>query len=79
MNAILKAYRQMLGITQEEMANKLGLLRASYSHRECGRVEFTQEEMQAITNIFKEHIPEITLDEIFFTKQVIKLKTIANK
>lgn len=48
----VKGYRAMLGLTQEEMANKLGLSRASYTNKETNK-NFTQSEKLALESIFK--------------------------
>lgn len=62
----VKGYRSMLGISQQEMADKLGLKRFAYWTRESGRVEFTDGEKTKIKEIFQAIKPNITIDEIFF-------------
>ena len=55
----LYALRKENGITQEEMANKLGISRGRYSTKERGNAEFTQDEMFEIRNIFNRNIEDI--------------------
>ncbi|WP_238884440.1 helix-turn-helix transcriptional regulator [Clostridium sp. YIM B02551] len=75
MNKKLVAYRKMIDITQQEMAIKLGICLTTYNHKETGKKEFSQKEMVSITDIIKEKIPDITMDDIFFNNLVITLKT----
>ena len=57
----LYALRKDNGITQEEMANKLGISRVSYGKKERGSSEFTQDEMFEISKIFNRTINDIFL------------------
>jgi putative transcriptional regulator len=75
MNTKLVAYRKMLNINQSEMAQKIGCSYVSYSKKETGKVQFSQNEMIAVINALKEKIPEVTMDEIFFIKGVGRLLT----
>lgn len=75
MNAKLVAYRKLLKMNQKSFAEKIGISLVSYSHKETGKTEFTQTEMITITNIVKEKIPDITMDDIFFNNKVSKLVT----
>ncbi|MDO6353565.1 helix-turn-helix domain-containing protein [Caloramator sp. CAR-1] len=77
MNKKLIAYRNMLRLTQADMAKLLNITQTSYSFKENGKVPFKQDEMIKITKFFKEKIPEITMDEIFFEEEVNKLKTLS--
>lgn len=74
-NTALKAYRNLIGLSQTKMANKLGICLTSYNQKERGSKEFSHKEMISIMNILKKEIPELTADEIFFTDEVINLKT----
>lgn len=65
----------MLKLNQKTLAQKIGISSVSYSHKERGKIDFTQKEMVAITNIIKEKIPDIKMDDIFFTNSVSKLVT----
>lgn len=75
MNAKLVAYRKMLKINQKTMAKKIGCSYVSYSQKETGKTGFTQKEMITITNVIKQRIPDITMDDIFFNNEVGKLLT----
>ena len=62
----IKGYRNMLGLSQKEMAAKLDISINAYRNKENGKVDFRDSEKI----IFKEMIiplfPETTLEEIFF-------------
>ncbi|WP_034438077.1 helix-turn-helix transcriptional regulator [Clostridium ihumii] len=73
MNNKLIAYRKLLNITQLEMSKKLGVSLTTYNHKETGKKDFNQTEMFYITQILKEKVPQITMDEIFFKKNISKL------
>lgn len=75
MNTKLVAYRKMLQMNQKSFAEKIGISLVSYSNKETGKTEFTQNEMITITNIIKEKIPNITMDDIFFDNKVSILVT----
>ncbi|EPY2273183.1 helix-turn-helix transcriptional regulator [Clostridium sporogenes] len=75
MNTKLVAYRKMLQMNQKSFAEKIGISLVSYSNKETGKTEFTQNEMITITNIIKEKIPNITMDDIFFDNRVSILVT----
>lgn len=49
----VKGFRAMLGLTQEELANKLGMERSVYNRKESAQ-NFTQAEKIALEHIFKE-------------------------
>lgn len=66
MNKKLIAYRKMLNITQKQLADEINISSTSFCHKENGKKNFTQSEMIKITSYFKESIPTITMDEIFF-------------
>ena len=77
MNTKLIAYRKMLKLNQKFIAEKIGISPTSYSHKESGKINFNQKEMVVITNIIKEKIPNITMDDIFFDNSVSKLVTVS--
>lgn len=70
MNKKLVAYRKLLDITQQEMAQKLGVSLTTYNHKETGKKEFNQKEMVSITDIIKLKVPNVTMDEIFFENNI---------
>lgn len=57
----LKSYRAKAGLTQGEVAKKIGIAPNSYSFKENGKREFTLSEAKAIADIFGD-----TIDKIFF-------------
>ena len=61
---LLKHKRKQLGLTQEDLANKVGSARTNYLKKEKGRENFKQEQ---ISKLIKELslTPEETI-EIFF-------------
>lgn len=63
----VKGYRVMLGLTQKEMADVLGLSAQSYYLKENGRVKFTYDEMRIFRDRVQTIIPDVTIDDIFFT------------
>lgn len=73
MNNILIGYRKMLNINQTNFARLLEISLTTYSKKERGKVEFTQNEMIKITSFLKENIPDVTMDDIFFASQVTKM------
>lgn len=76
MNKALIAYRKFLNLTQQQMANISGVCLTSYNMKEQGKKDFTQSEMLAITRYIKNKVSkDVTMDDIFFTHKVIKLKT----
>ena len=58
---ILQGLRKEKGLTQMEMAKKLGISETSYRLRELGEADFKFSEMIAITKIFNKEIPDIFL------------------
>ena len=59
-------YRKMLGLSQEEMANLIGISYQAYSKRENNKIPFTDQEKVKFKSILREYFPNITIDEIFF-------------
>lgn len=70
MNKQLIAYRKTLNMSQTDIARAIGICLTSYNLKETGKKDFTQSEMIAILNVIKKHNPNITVDEIFFSKSV---------
>lgn len=63
----LKRYRLFSGFTQEEIANILGMKLGTYQAKEQGRSSFTDIEKSDIKKIIKEKVPNVTIDDIFFS------------
>lgn len=64
--ARIKGYRVMLGLTQQAMADKLGISLQSYNNKELGKTAFNDTERLAIKAIVAEIKPDITIDELFY-------------
>ncbi|MHA6603077.1 helix-turn-helix transcriptional regulator [Aerococcus urinae] len=69
---LIKGYRNMLNLTQKEIADILGISRQSYYLKEKGYVPFNDHEKLEIKNLFLTVDPNITIDKIFFTNKVGK-------
>ena len=62
----IAGYRKMLGLTQEDLAKRIGITRQTYSLKENGKVKFSDVEKIMIKNMLIKVFPNITIDEIFF-------------
>lgn len=62
----VKGYRNMLNLSQKEVADMLGLSKQSFSLKERGKVKFTIDEMKTLKNLFSSINPHITIEDIFF-------------
>lgn len=60
-------YRKMLGLTQTEMAKKMGISKQSYYLKEKGETAFNDREKQLFKDMLLPIFPEITIDSIFFS------------
>lgn len=69
----LKAERIAKGYTVQEMADKLGISKGTYSKKENGKTPLTVEDFTAITNVLK--IPREHMT-IFFVVNVDEMETI---
>lgn len=69
MNKVL-FLRRGFGISQEYLANELGISRKTLSKKETGDLDFTKNEMIIITKEFKEKMSSITLEQIFFNSTI---------
>ena len=63
----VRGYRSMLGFTQNDMADLLGISKHSYYLKESGKVSFSDKEKLIIKDIFKKISRDITIDDLFFT------------
>ena len=68
----VKGYRNMLGLSQKEMAKKLNISINAYRNKENGKVEFRDNEKIIIKEMILPLFPEVTLEEIFFINKVTK-------
>jgi putative transcriptional regulator len=62
----IKGYRNMLNMTQEELASKFGITKQSYSNKERGRNEFSDKEKIIFKELLQPLFPTVTIDDIFF-------------
>jgi len=69
-NLWLSGYRKMSGLTQIQMAKKIGITPVSYSYKETGRRLWSSEEMFRIMDVLNKERPELTLDMVFRNKVV---------
>lgn len=60
----LRGYRVMLGLTQQQMADKLKISLQSYNNKELGKTTFNDIERLAIKSMVAEIKPDITIDEL---------------
>lgn len=67
-------YRKMLGFTQKGMAKKFGISTQAYWKKEKGDTQFNDKEKLLFKELLKPLFPEITIDEIFFSKNTKKYK-----
>ena len=61
----VKGYRMLLGWSQKDLANFLGISRQTVSNKETGKVPFNDKEKKKLLTKFKEVNPNVTM-EIFF-------------
>lgn len=64
----VRGYRNMLGLSQKDMADKLSISINAYRNKENGKVEFRDNEKIIIKEMILPLFPQITLEEIFFYK-----------
>ena len=62
----LRGYRVMLGLTQQQMADKLDISLQSYNNKETKKTPFNDKERLAIKSLVAEIKPDITIDELFY-------------
>lgn len=61
MQALLYKARKEAGLSQKEMAEKIGVSEATYRAKELGKVDFKSTEMFEIAGFFNKGIEEIFL------------------
>lgn len=64
----LKSKRVLKGISQSEMAERLGISLVTYNKKETGKIEFKRDEIEKIAVILELSISDV--DEIFFDKKL---------
>lgn len=68
----LVGYRTMLGLTQQEMADRLGISKQKYWNKEHERTPLTDKEKITIKEMLLPHVKDITVDTIFFYSKSTK-------
>ena len=74
----IKEYRKLNNITQQELANKLGISRSTLSYYENGEVEpniYTLLKLSEIMNCSMDYLFSIEVLDIIMKKLLILLKT----
>ncbi|HFU4432911.1 TPA: helix-turn-helix transcriptional regulator [Streptococcus suis] len=62
----IRGYRNMLGLTQEQLGEKLGMTKQSYHNKEVGKNSFSDDEKMKFKQLLLPLFPDITLEDIFF-------------
>lgn len=62
----IRGYRNMLGLTQEQLGKELGMSKQTYHNKEVGRNSFTDEEKMTFKKLLLPLFPDITIEDIFF-------------
>ena len=65
----VKGYRNMLKLTQKQIAEKLDISTVAYIKKENGKSEFKDSEKIKFKELLLPYFPNITLEEIFFYKK----------
>lgn len=61
----LKGIRNSMGMTQAEMAARIGMSTSVYCQKEKGKKKFTINEMFAILDVVREQFPTISMEALF--------------
>lgn len=64
-------YRSMLGMTQKEIAEYLGISSQNYSNKENSRTSFNDREKVKLKKLFSEIDETLTIDDIFFWHRIL--------
>ena len=63
----IKQYREQLGMTQQEMADELGITRQNYHQKENDLRKWNDSDKIEIRELLRRKIdPNITIDELFY-------------
>ena len=64
----IKKYREQLGMTQQEMADELGLSRQNYHQKENELRKWADDDKVKIRELLRKKLdPAITIDELFYS------------
>lgn len=62
----ITGYRKMLNLTQNDMANLLGISLSAYNKRENGRVDFSDKQKIIIRDMITRYFPSENIESLFF-------------
>ena len=63
----IKKYRERLGMTQQEMADELGLSRQNYHQKENDLRKWADSDKVKIMELLRKKLdPDMTIDELFY-------------
>lgn len=60
----VKGYRVMIGLTQEEMAQKIGVSLRTFQNKEQGTTQFSLEDLKKIKGVLEENGLSVLIDEL---------------
>lgn len=61
-------YRKLIGLTQNDLAKKFGVVKQSISDKERGVTGYSDSEKKILRDLVRNAgLPNITIDEIFFS------------
>ena len=67
MSEKIKKYREQLGMTQQEMADELGLSRQNYHQKENNLRKWADSDKVNIRELLRNKLdPALTIDELFY-------------
>ena len=67
MSEKIKKYREQLGMTQQEMADELGLSRQNYHQKENNLRKWSDSDKVNIRELLRKKLdPALTIDELFY-------------
>ena len=68
MSEKIKQYREQLGMTQQEMADELGLSRQNYHQKENDLRKWSDSDKVNIRELLRKKLdPALTIDELFYS------------
>lgn len=62
----VRGYRNMVGLTQKDLGDKLGISTQAISQKEKGVTSFTDKEKIILLELFREVDKKLTIDSLFF-------------
>ena len=62
----VRGYRNMLGLTQQQLGEKLGMTKQTYYNKETEKTAFSDSEKIAFKKLLIPIFPDITIEDIFF-------------